>query len=109
MEGERQPLEGQLQLALGRNLRKVREGLDLSQEQFGELVGWHRTLVGAVERGERNLTLRSVERVCIRLAVDPLELLAAPSTVVAPTLRAAAEGGDATDPPADRTRRPRGT
>lgn len=46
-----------------------------SQESFGEFVGWHRTFVGAVERGERNLTLRTVERLAQQLAVHPLALL----------------------------------
>lgn len=46
-----------------------------SQESFGEHVGWHRTFVGAVERGERNLTLRTVERLAAQLKVHPLALL----------------------------------
>lgn len=35
--------------------------------------------MGAVERGERNLTLKSVERIAERLKVDPLELLQLPA------------------------------
>lgn len=68
-------MEGQLQVAVGVNLRRVRREMGLSQERFGETVGWHRTLVGAVERGERNLTLRSVERISDQLGVHPLDLL----------------------------------
>jgi transcriptional regulator with XRE-family HTH domain len=49
--------------------------MGLSQEKFGAAVGWHRTFVGAVERGERNLTLRSVERISDQLGVHPLDLL----------------------------------
>lgn len=91
-------MEGELQKTVGRNLRRVRTGLGVSQERFGEAVGWHRTLVGAVERGERNLTLRSVERVSAQLGVDPLELLRDPGTddaaeAPATGLRAAADGG----------------
>jgi transcriptional regulator with XRE-family HTH domain len=37
----------------------------------------HRTYMGGIERGERNLTLKSVERIAERLGVEPLTLLAA--------------------------------
>lgn len=68
-------MEGELQEMVGRNLRRFRRGLGLSQEAFGEKVGWHRTFVGAVERGERNLTLRTVERIAEQIGIDPRLLL----------------------------------
>lgn len=68
-------VEGELQVVVGRNIRRLREGLGLSQEQFGERVGWHRTFVGGVERGERNLTLKTIERLSDQLDVEALELL----------------------------------
>ena len=42
-------------IALGGALRKKRAKLELSQEAFADLVGLHRTYVGSVERGERNV------------------------------------------------------
>jgi transcriptional regulator with XRE-family HTH domain len=45
-----------------------------SQEAFADLLGYHRTYIGGVERGERNLTLRTVERLATVLDVDPLDL-----------------------------------
>jgi len=68
-------MEGDLQRAVGRNLRRYRLERGLSQEAFADLVGVHRTYMGGLERGERNLTLRSVERIAGRIKVDPLELL----------------------------------
>ena len=68
-------MEGELQEMVGRNLRRFRRDLGLSQEAFGEQVGWHRTFVGAVERGERNLPLRTVERIAEQIGVDPRLLL----------------------------------
>lgn len=68
-------MEGDLQKTLGRNLRELRVARGLSQEDFAELLGVHRTYMGGVERGERNLTLRSVERLAERLSLDVLELL----------------------------------
>ncbi len=68
-------MEGDLQRNIGRNLRAYRQARGLSQEAFAEALGVHRTYMGAVERGERNLTLRSVERIAARIDTDPLVLL----------------------------------
>jgi transcriptional regulator with XRE-family HTH domain len=68
-------VEGDLQRTVGRNLRAYREAHELSQETFADVLGVHRTYMGAIERGERNLTLRSVERIVARLDLDPLTLL----------------------------------
>jgi transcriptional regulator with XRE-family HTH domain len=68
-------VEGDLQRTVGRNLRAYRETRGMSQETFADVLGVHRTYMGAIERGERNLTLRSVERIVERLDLDPLSLL----------------------------------
>jgi transcriptional regulator with XRE-family HTH domain len=70
-------VEGDLQRAVGRNLRAYREARGLSQEAFAQVLGVHRTYMGGVERGERNLTLKSLERIAARLELDPLDLLKA--------------------------------
>jgi transcriptional regulator with XRE-family HTH domain len=72
-------MEGDLQRAVGRNLRAFRTSRGLSQEAFAEVVGVHRTYMGGLERGERNLTLRSVERLANRLDLSPMQLLQAAS------------------------------
>lgn len=69
-------MEGELQIALGQNLRTYRETRGISQERFAELLGFHRTYLGGIERGERNLSLKSVERLALQLEVSPLDLLA---------------------------------
>jgi transcriptional regulator with XRE-family HTH domain len=68
-------VEGDLQRAVGRNLRAFREARGLSQESFADVLGFHRTYMGGIERGERNLTLKSVERIASRIDADPLVLL----------------------------------
>lgn len=69
-------MEGDLQRTVGRNLRRHREARGLSQEAFAaEVLGVHRTLAGSIERGERNLTLQTVERIAAHLGVDPAALL----------------------------------
>lgn len=70
-------MEGDLQQQLGRNLRAYRLAQGLSQEDFADVVGVHRTYIGGIERGERNLTLISVERIAESLRLDPIDLLVA--------------------------------
>jgi transcriptional regulator with XRE-family HTH domain len=68
-------MEGELQRAVGRNLRAYRQARGLSQEAFADIVRVHRTYMGSVERGERNLTLKVLERIAARINVDPRTLL----------------------------------
>jgi transcriptional regulator with XRE-family HTH domain len=69
-------VEGYLQRTVGKNLRAYREAKNLSQEAFADVLGYHRTYMGGIERGERNLTLKSLERIAEKLELDPLVLLA---------------------------------
>lgn len=57
------------------NLRKKRKENDLSQEQLADLCNLHRTYIGSVERGERNITLDTLERIAKTLNIDVCELL----------------------------------
>ena len=58
-----------------RNLKKVRTKADLSQEELADLAGLHRTYVGSVERGERNISIDNMERLANALTVDIKDLL----------------------------------
>jgi transcriptional regulator with XRE-family HTH domain len=68
-------MEAALAGVVGRNLRRVRLAQGLSQESFADLLGVHRTYLGGVERGERNLTLKSIERLAERAEVAAIDLL----------------------------------
>jgi transcriptional regulator with XRE-family HTH domain len=68
-------VEGDLQRTVGRNLRSYRKARGLSQEAFADVLGVHRTYMGGIERGERNLTLKSVEKIASRIELEPLMLL----------------------------------
>jgi hypothetical protein len=71
--------EGDLQKTVGVNLRVHRKTMGLSQEDFADYVGVHRTYMGALERGERNFTLQSLERIANQIGVQPLDLLRPPA------------------------------
>ncbi len=68
-------MDGELQRVVGQNIRVHRLRRGLSQEEFAEVLSVHRTYLGSVERGERNLTLRTVEHLAERIDVETLELL----------------------------------
>lgn len=56
------------------NLKEQRLAKGLSQEDLADLCGLHRTYVGSVERGERNISIDNMERLALSLEV-PLEKL----------------------------------
>ncbi|MBT3303146.1 helix-turn-helix transcriptional regulator [Candidatus Woesearchaeota archaeon] len=60
---------------LSNNIKKLRSDMNLSQEELADKCGLHRTYVGAVERGERNVTLSSLEVLALALNVDVPTLL----------------------------------
>jgi transcriptional regulator with XRE-family HTH domain len=49
-----------LQVVLGKRIRELRLKKGFSQESFADHCGLHRTYMGGIERGERNLTMRTV-------------------------------------------------
>ena len=59
----------------GRNIRRHRKKLGLTQEQLAERADLHRTFIGVVERGEKTLSLDSLARIARALGTTPQELL----------------------------------
>ncbi len=58
-----------IQQAFGEAIRARRTSLGLSQERLAELAGLHRTYVGDIERGERNVSLVNIERLAAALDI----------------------------------------
>lgn len=65
-----------LKKLLGERVRKLRQGLGVSQEEFADLVGLDRTYISSIERGHRNVALENLVRLAIALGIDPGELIA---------------------------------
>jgi transcriptional regulator with XRE-family HTH domain len=57
------------------NVRNFRHTKNLSQEELADHCGLHRTYIGSVERGERNVTLSTIETLASALDVSVLDLL----------------------------------
>lgn len=56
-----------LQRRVGASIRRRREALGFSQEGFAAHIGMHRTYYSAIERGEKNLSLSTIQRLCVGL------------------------------------------
>ncbi|MDB5801069.1 MAG: transcriptional regulator [Rhodocyclales bacterium] len=57
------------------NIRRRRLALGWSQEEFAEQAGVHRTYIGMLERGEKNVTIYNIEKIALALGVEPALLL----------------------------------
>jgi len=55
---------------VGFNIRRIREERGLSQEELATLAGLHRAYVGQIERGEKNIGLKNLEKIAKALDVN---------------------------------------
>jgi transcriptional regulator with XRE-family HTH domain len=64
-----------INVRFGTSLRKLRLSKGISQEQLADLAGLHRTYISSVERGERNVTLQTIEKMAKALCVSMSKLM----------------------------------
>ena len=62
------------------SVRKLRKARGWSQEEFASRCNLHRTYVGAIERAEENLTLKTLDKLAKALQVHPAQLLTLPGS-----------------------------
>jgi transcriptional regulator with XRE-family HTH domain len=67
-----------LQSVIAENVRALRTARGLSQEALADACGYHRTYIGGIERGERNITIATLEALAGALGVEPVRLLDRP-------------------------------
>ena len=60
--------------SFGQKIKKLRQDKKLSQEAFAEIVGVHRTYIGMIERGEKNITLENINKLAIAFNISLSEL-----------------------------------
>lgn len=64
-----------LRATFATRLKQLRLERGLSQEEFAEQCGLHRTYIGSIERGERNVSIDNIERIATALGVEVRHLL----------------------------------
>ncbi len=60
---------------VGFNIRKIREDKGFSQEKLAALADLHRAYVGQIERGEKNIGIKNLEKIAKALGVSIKDLL----------------------------------
>ena len=58
----------------GNKIRKLRKDRNLSQEELSFKANLHRTYIGMIERGEKNITLLNIEKIAKALDVNIKDL-----------------------------------
>src|SRR5262245_17154621 len=64
---------GDLAKLVGIRIKQLRKALGLTQEQLGERAQLQSTYIGSVERGDRNISLDTLEKVIYALEISPNE------------------------------------
>lgn len=80
-------LPTELQLIFGENLRAARLRSDLTQAELGERCGMSVQYVSKVELGQKNLTLRTMQRLAEVVGQDVVKMLQRATPVVEPRRR----------------------
>jgi len=60
---------------LARTVRQLRQAQGFSQESFADHVGLHRTYMGDIERGKRNVSLDNIVKIARGLQIPVSRLL----------------------------------
>ena len=68
-------MDDKLSAVVGNNIKNYRKRLGISQEELAEKAGLHRTYIGGIERGERNITLDSLQVIAVALNIAPVKLI----------------------------------
>ncbi len=63
-------MSSKLLIQFGKRVRDERTRRGYSQERLGELARVHRTYIGMIERGEKNITLTNIEKIARALSLE---------------------------------------
>lgn len=62
-------------IEFGKKVREERLKRKLTQEKLAKIAGVHRTYIGMVERGEKNLTLTNIQKIAKGLSIKVSDLV----------------------------------
>ncbi len=68
-------LDKQFVISIGKKIRAKREKMGISQEELGKLAKCHRTYVGMIERGEKNITIFNLRKFAAALKLEVKDLV----------------------------------
>lgn len=68
-------MKSELLIKFGEKVRQERIALQLSQEALAERAGVHRTYVGMIERGEKNISLENIDKIAKALNLSLSQLV----------------------------------
>lgn len=63
-----------INVLFGQKVKEYRKSLGISQEELGYMTDLHRTYIGQIERAEKNITLKNIEKIAISLGIDIRDL-----------------------------------
>lgn len=63
-----------VRIKLGLRIREIRKNLGYSQEELADKADLHRTYIGAIERGEQNVSIDNIEKIANALSVPIITL-----------------------------------
>ena len=67
-------MESDICKRFGLTIKMLREKCGISQEKLGEISDLHRTYIGMIERAERNITLKNIEKLSKGLGIEICEI-----------------------------------
>jgi len=67
-------MKRQVLINFGEKIRKERMRLGWSQEELAERAGVHRTYIGMIERAEKNITLKNIDKIARAINIRMVDL-----------------------------------
>lgn len=68
-------IKSEILIFFGAKVRELRKTKGISQEELAFKAGLHRTYIGMIERAEKNITLKNIEKIANALDVKIFDLL----------------------------------
>ena len=63
-------MQSNIQVRFGNAVRKLRTQKNISQEDFADMCGLHRTYISDIELGKRNISIENIERIALALNIS---------------------------------------